>query len=31
MLYDHERDPNEDINVVEDPKYAKVVKAMETV
>lgn len=28
MLYDHKRDPNEDINVVADPKYAKVVEAM---
>ena len=31
MLYDHMRDPNEDINVVEDPKYVKVVKAMAAV
>ena len=28
MLYDHEKDPNEDINVVANPKYAKVVKAL---
>ena len=31
MLYDHRRDPNEDINVVDDPKYAKVVNAMAAV
>ena len=31
MLYDHMRDPDEDINVVEDPKYVKVVKAMAAV
>ena len=31
MLYDHMRDPNEDINVVDDPKYAKVVNAMAAV
>ena len=31
MLYDHKRDPNEDINVVDDPKYAKVVNAMAAV
>ena len=28
MLYDHKKDPHEDINVVEDPRYAKVVEAM---
>jgi arylsulfatase A-like enzyme len=28
MLYDHKKDPNEDINVVANPKYAKVVKAL---
>ena len=31
MLYDHKRDPNEDINVVDDPKYSKVVEAMAAV
>lgn len=30
MLYDHVRDPDEDINVVDDTKYAKVVEALET-
>lgn len=28
MLYDHKKDPNEDINVVANPKYAKVVEAL---
>lgn len=28
MLYDHNKDSDEDINVVEDPRYAKVVEAM---
>ena len=31
MLYDHKRDPNEDVNVVDDPKYSKVVEAMAAV
>lgn len=31
MLYDHKRDPNEDINVVDDPKYSKVAEAMAAV
>ena len=31
MLYDHKRDPSEDINVVEDPQYIKVVEAMAAV
>ena len=28
MLYDHKKDPKEDINVVANPKYAKVVEAL---
>ncbi|MFL2847901.1 MAG: sulfatase [Coraliomargaritaceae bacterium] len=28
MLYDHKKDPNEDVNVVADPKYAKVAEAL---
>jgi arylsulfatase A-like enzyme len=28
MLYDHKRDPNEDVNVVANPKYAKVAESL---